>query len=62
MSVLILAFSRILKMEFVILNFPMNKNNGFYDTAFLVKKKKKKLAKCLWVSLLLNLHETSFVY
>jgi len=39
MSVLILAFSRILKMEFVILNFPMNKNNGFYDTTFLVKKK-----------------------
>jgi hypothetical protein len=38
MNVLILPFSRILKMEFVILNLPMNKNHGFYDTALLVKK------------------------
>jgi len=39
MSVLILAFSRILKMEFVILNLFMNKNHCFYDIAFLVKEK-----------------------
>jgi hypothetical protein len=37
MSDLIQAFSIILKMEFVTLNLPMNKNHDFYDTAFLVK-------------------------
>jgi hypothetical protein len=38
MSPMILAFSRVLKTEFVILNLLMNKNHGFYDIAFLVKK------------------------
>jgi len=38
MRILILAFSTILKMEFVILNLLMNKNHGFYDIAFFVKK------------------------
>jgi hypothetical protein len=37
MSDLIQAYSRISKMEFVILNLPMNKNHYFYDTAFLGK-------------------------
>jgi hypothetical protein len=35
MSVLIRAFFRISKMEFMILNLLMNKNHGFYDIAFL---------------------------
>lgn len=37
MSVLILDFFRILKMEFKILNLLMNKNHGLSDIAFLVK-------------------------
>jgi hypothetical protein len=45
MSDLILAFSRILNMEFVILNLLMNKNHGFYDIAFWVKNKTKNCDK-----------------
>jgi hypothetical protein len=61
MSDLILVFARILKMEFVILNLLMDKNHGFYDIAFWVKKK-KIVTKILWASLLLNPHETSLVH
>jgi hypothetical protein len=57
MSVLILAFSRILKMEFVILNLPMKKNHGFYDIAFLVKLFwQGEISQQNWVETLTRVH------
>jgi len=40
-----MGFSRILKIEFVILNLLMNKNHSFYDIILWVKKKNEERKK-----------------